>query len=60
MLFHYPIEDYNHQYHGGYHLYGHVHNADNGYKKMERRFNVGVDVNDFKPMTLDELIEKEN
>lgn len=56
VLFHYPIEDYNHQYHGGYHLYGHVHNADNGYKKILKRFNVGVDVNDFEPKTLDELI----
>ena len=56
-LFHYPIEDYNHQYHGGYHLFGHIHNSG-GVKKLEKRFNVGVDVNDFTPMTLDELIER--
>lgn len=57
VLFHYPIEDWDGQYHGSYHLFGHIHNVDNGYRIIPNRFNVGVDVNDFEPKTLDELIE---
>lgn len=57
VLFHYPIEDWNGQYHGSYHLYGHVHNNDNNYKIMPRRYNVGVEVIGYEPRTLDELIE---
>lgn len=26
-LFHYPIEDFNHMFHGGLHLFGHVHGS---------------------------------
>lgn len=57
VLFHYPIEDWNGQYHGSYHLYGHVHNNDNNYKKMSRRYNVSVELIGYEPRTLDELIE---
>ena len=57
IMFHYPIEDWDGMYRGSYHLYGHVHNVDNGYKVIPNRFNVGVDVIDFEPKTLDELIE---
>lgn len=56
IMFHYPIEDWDGQYRGSYHLYGHVHNSDNGYKIIPNRYNVGVDVNNFEPKTLDELI----
>lgn len=58
ILFHYPIEEWNGFYKGSYHLYGHVHNSESGLKKIDRRYNVGVDVCDFEPKTLDELIEK--
>lgn len=58
VLFHYPIEDWNGQYHGSYHLFGHIHNTNHNYKVIDRRYNVGVDVNNFEPKTLDELIEK--
>lgn len=57
VLFHYPIEDWNGQYHGSYHLYGHVHNNDNNYKKMPRRYNVSVELIGYEPRTLDELIK---
>lgn len=59
ILFHYPIEDWNGKYHGSYHLYGHIHNNIGSItKELPNRFNVGVDVNNFEPMTLDELIER--
>ena len=58
ILMHYPIEEWDGFFRGSYHLYGHVHNSDNGLRKIERRYNVGVDVNDFEPKTLDELIER--
>jgi calcineurin-like phosphoesterase family protein len=54
---HYPIEEWDGFFRGSYHLYGHVHNNDNGLRIIDRRYNVGVDVNDFEPKTLDELIE---
>ena len=62
ILFHYPIAVWNSSHHGSYHLYGHIH-SNNGtmhpltFDLGNKAFNVGVDVNDFKPKTLDELIE---
>ena len=58
ILMHYPIEEWDGFFRGSYHLYGHVHNSDNGLRKIDRRYNVGVDINDFEPKTLDELIER--
>lgn len=55
ILCHYPLESWDRKFHGSYHLYGHVHNSE-PVSKIENRFNVGVDVNDFEPKTLDELI----
>lgn len=57
ILFHYPIEEWNGYYRNSYMLYGHVHDNMEEIKKHPRKFNVGVDVNDFEPKTLDELIE---
>jgi calcineurin-like phosphoesterase family protein len=57
ILFHYPIEEWNGYYRNSYMLYGHVHENMKDIKKHPRKFNVGVDVNDFEPKTLDELIE---
>lgn len=57
-LFHYPIEEWNGYYRNSYMLYGHVHGNMDNIKQHPRKFNVGVDVNDFEPKTLDELIEK--
>lgn len=57
ILFHYPIEEWNGYYRNSYHLYGHVH-ENSKQVLLGRRFNVAVDVNDFEPKTLDELIIK--
>ena len=57
ILFHYPIEDWNGQYHGSYHLFGHIHNSNNYYKTIENRFNVSIESINYEPKTLDELIK---
>ena len=57
-LFHYPIEEWKGYYRKSYMLYGHVHENMCNIKEHERKFNVGVDVNEFMPMTLDEMIER--
>lgn len=59
-LFHYPIKVWDKKHYGAYHCYGHIHsNIDLvDYKQDERAFNVGVDLNNFEPVTLDELIKR--
>lgn len=63
-LFHYPIAVYDRQHYGSYHCYGHVHSkmhlVPEQLRKSGRAFNVGVDVNNYEPVTLDELIERYN
>lgn len=63
VLFHYPILEWDGHYRGAIHLYGHVHGND------EKRFksilspnaiNVGVDVNDFTPVSQVEILKKVN
>lgn len=58
ILFHYPIEEWNGFFKDSIHLYGHVHNNNNGLREIKNRFNVGVDVNNFKPVTLNQLLNK--
>ena len=46
---------------GKYHIYGHVHARENFPHKailysMENAFNAGADVNNFRPVTFDELV----
>ena len=57
ILCHYPLMAWNKQCQGAYHLYGHIHNNE-PLIRINNSFNVGVDVNDYAPVTLDELIEK--
>lgn len=58
VLFHYPIEEWNGFYRDAIHLYGHVHNNKVGLRTIKNRYNVGVDVNDYMPVTLDEILER--
>lgn len=49
------------KFHGSIHLYGHIHNNENDTKLMENvpnAYNVGVDTNNFKPILLDNLLNK--
>ena len=61
VLSHYPMLSYNKQS-GAYMIHGHIHN-DSLFDywpillKRPRVLNAGVDINNFKPVTLNELIE---
>ncbi len=58
---HYPFEEWNHFFSGAIHLHGHQHNlSDYNYKmklKGLKRYDVGVDANQFKPVNIEEIIE---
>ena len=62
VMFHYPIVEWEGFFRGAYHLYGHIHNSDNTANKVmstiPNAFNAGVDLNDFTPQTLSQLIER--
>lgn len=58
VLSHYPFEEWNGYHEGYYHLYGYVRNAKKLLKK-DRRYCVSCHETNFRPVTLDELIETE-
>jgi len=53
VLCHYPFRSWNSQHRGAIDLHGHSHGR---LKPMPRQFDVGVDVHDFAPVTLDRLL----
>lgn len=57
ILCHYPLVSWNGMYRNSYHLYGHVH--QNIIEPVERRYCVCVEVNNYEPKTLDELIQNQ-
>ena len=54
VLCHYAFRSWNGQHRGAINLHGHSHGR---LKPMPRQFDVGVDVRDFTPVTLDRLLE---
>ena len=62
ILFHYPILEWDGKYHNTYHLHGHQHNtADYNTENIENnilRYDVGVDANNYKPISIEEIITK--
>ena len=62
VLFHFPILEWDQFYRGAYHLYGHVHNSQTSAKRLAAltgpAFNVGVDVNRFMPVSINEIFHK--
>lgn len=66
-LCHYPVMDWMEFSRGGYLVYGHIHNKTEknnpAYKEMKQyfknklAFNAGVDVTNYEPVTLNEMIE---
>ncbi|MFS0660910.1 metallophosphoesterase [Niallia alba] len=59
VLFHYPILEWHNFYNGSIHLYGHVHHKKKEYLQNilgRRAINVGVDVNNFSPISLDQVL----
>lgn len=64
ILFHYPILEWDGYFKDNIHLYGHVHNSNkdneqNARLKVlgKRAYNVGVDVNNFFPISIEKIIE---
>jgi len=57
VLFHYPIDTWEKKHHGAIHLHGHTHNGEK--VSVEGMiYNVGVDVNGFKPITMREIFRE--
>lgn len=62
VLCHYPLAAYDGSTTGALHVYGHVHNNHNEPNYgllglLKGCYNAGVDMNDFTPKTLKQLIE---
>jgi len=53
VLCHYPFRSWNGQHRGAINLHGHSHGR---LKPMLRQFDVGVDVHDYTPVTLAEVL----
>jgi calcineurin-like phosphoesterase family protein len=59
VLSHYPFYRWDCKHHGSIHLYGHVHNTQLGLNELlGKAYNVGVDVNNYEPISLDEILGK--
>jgi len=66
ILFHYPIMQWYKSHYGSIHLYGHVHNSAEKYPEFAEKLkvlgnkaiNVGVDVNDFYPVSIKQIVEQ--
>lgn len=54
VLDHYPIEEWNRFHKGTLHLHGHVHGRT--LNAVPRRVDVGVDLWNFTPITLDQIL----
>lgn len=55
VMFHYPIDSWNLARRGAIHCHGHCHGTFNKYNVGRRRFDVGVDVEGYKPVLIDEI-----
>jgi len=64
VMFHYPIAVWDCKHHGSIHLYGHIHSNKGDHHSLgnmqNNSYNVGVDVNNFEPVSLEEILEKIN
>lgn len=58
VMFHYPIEEWDGWYQGTLHVHAHTHRKDP--VSAPRRFNVGVDATEYRPISLDELLDHPN
>lgn len=63
VLFHYPIFSWDQMSHQSIHLYGHVHNGEEHKELLLRScrsnsLNVGLDVNNYEPIEINEIIKK--
>jgi calcineurin-like phosphoesterase family protein len=54
-MMHYPIEEWDGWFRGSLHLHCHTHKSD--LISAERRFNVTVEATNYRPISLDEILE---
>ena len=55
VMFHYPIEDWNGKYRNAIHLHGHSHSEKKS--NMKNRYNVSVEANEYKPVSIEKIIK---
>ena len=55
ILFHYPIRSWNRQFHGSWSLSGHCHPKEQRADEHEAWMDVGVDANNFTPVTYQQV-----
>jgi len=65
VLFHYPIFEWDGYFGNAIHLYSHVHNCSKNPAQQKRldllgkmAVNVGVDMNGFSPVSIEEIVRK--
>jgi calcineurin-like phosphoesterase family protein len=58
VMFHFPIMFWENSHHGSVHLHGHCHGNAQNHNKNLRRFDVGVDCNDWYPVLLDDVVRQ--
>lgn len=58
VLCHYPILEWNKCHHGAYHCYGHVHSKVLPEINEYRAIDVGVDAQNYAPISAEEIIRK--
>jgi len=65
VLFHYPILEWQGFFGDAIHLYGHVHNSNKDPKQASRlkvltsrAINVGVDVNNYFPISIEQILKQ--
>jgi len=59
-LFHYPITEWDGFFRDAIHLYGHIHNSFASLARVDGAgfaFNVGVDCNDFQPVSIEKILK---
>lgn len=61
-LSHFPMMDWPGMSHGSYHLHGHIHTVGDAYNQLNKsqnipRYDVGVDANDFRPVSLETIFD---
>lgn len=61
ILFHYPIEEWDGFYRKSIHIHGHQHNTPDYNLKQKklnlRRYDAGVDANNFTPVSIEEILK---
>ena len=58
ILSHFPMLFWDHSHHGSIMLHGHCHGNAQHHNVGVRRYDVGVDCNDWYPVQLEEIVDK--